>query len=651
MGIIRNPFMGALCAAVAAADSKDEEKKPKPRAEAGATVSVTAEATPVEASRTPNPVRVLDAEAIQARAPRLLSELLPDLAPGQALLYGGAGSLASLYLGAARARDTVILLDGIRITDASSLSPNFGTLGMAGVERAELLRGPASTLYGADAHGGVVALCSASSAPEGFSGGALLAGGSRGLRQGELRPAFGWGSGWAKLHAVAAEEEASIATDRPFRTTGSALSLGQRFGEGSLATLLYRNHYQGTPLPFTGDYLPPSYAFTPVFDATRESKLRNEQLIGSIRSLLTPTLFLEASAGQSLQDRLEPGLDRYRSQRNQAVLALIWNPAAAYTGTWKVDLSAERAGLLADRAEARHLSLATEQAFAWNETWRAVASLRLQKDRLEYRLGNATPLPERARQQAVWKAGLNWRHGGWRLYGSYGTSWNTPDLFALVHNLAGGYGDLADEKSHALYFGANHQSGPWQLRLEASRTWYDQVVNFKWLPGYAYKYENATQLRTQALEAALAHHRQDVHLELFVRLQEARNESVAKQLQLASGGALGRPFFSGGIRGDGRSGPWRSSFDWVFVGSSYQYFDQPGGVAGLHSHVNDLRLELGRNLGATWELALKGQHLLQRNWSREDWRNGRLLGRNDAYLVPQFPLPGRTVSMVLRTRF
>ncbi len=651
MGIIRNLFLGALCAALVAADRKDEEKKPKPKAEAGATVTVTAEATPVEATRTPNPVRMLDAEAIQARAPRVLAELLPELAPGQALHYGGAGSLASLYLGAARARDTVVLLDGIRITDASSLSPNFGTLGMAGVERAELLRGPASTLYGAEAHGGVVALSSASSAPAGFSGDALLASGNRGVIQGELRPALGWGSGWAKLHASAAAEEASIAADQPFRSAASALSLGQRFGAGTLATLLYRNHYQGTPLPFTGDYLPPSYAFTPVFDPARASTLRSEQLIGSVRSLLSPALLLEASAGLCLVARVEPGFARYRSQRNQGVLALIWSPAAAYTGTWKIDLSAERAGLLDDRAEARHLALASEQTLSWNEAWRAVASLRLQKDRLEYRLGNGPALPERARQRLVWKAGLNWRRDGWRLYGSYGTAWNTPDLFALVHNLAGGYGDLADENSHALQLGADFQRGPWQLRLEAARTWYDQVVNFTWLPGYAYKYENATHLRTQAFEAALAHQRPGSRLEVFARLQEARNEAVPQELQLASGGALGRPFFTGGIRGDGRSGPWRGSFDWVFVGSSYQYFDQPGGVAGLHSHLNDLRLEVGRKLGAAWELALKGEHLLQRSWSREDWLAGRIQGRNDAYLVPVFPLPGRTVSLVLRARF
>lgn len=651
MGITRKFGLGVLCATLAGAEPTEEQARPKPKAEAGATVTVTAEANPVDAAQTPNPVRVLDAEAIRARAPRVLADLLTDLAPGQVLPYGGPGAATSLYLGGTRARDTVVLLDGIRITDASGLSPDFGTLGLAGVERAELLRGPASTLYGADAHGGVVALCSASSAPQGFSGDALLAVGNRSLGQAEVRPAFGWSSGWAKLHASASTEAASITTDHPFRSAGAAFSIGQRFGEGSLATLLYRNHTQGTPLPFTGDYLPPIYAFTPVFDPSRESRLRSEQLIGSFRTLLSPSLHLEASAGQSLQARTEPKSDHYRSQRNQGVATLTWSPAAAYTATWKLDLSEERAGLLEDRAESRHLALATEQAFAWSDAFRAVASLRLQRDRLDYRPSAGSALPERTRQQAVWKAGLNWRRGGWRLYGSFGTSWNSPDLFALVHNLAHGHGDLADEKSHALQVGADWERGPWQLRLEASRTWYDQVVNFLWLPGYDYKYENGTQLRTQALEAALARKEGGLRLELYARLQEARNESAPGEVQLLSGGALGRPFFTAGLRGGGRRGKWTGAFDWVYVGSSYQYFDQPGGVAGLHSHVNDLRLEVGRSFGSAWEWTLRGQHLLQRAWTREDWLAGRIQGRNDAYLVPVFPLAGPTISMVLRTRF
>jgi outer membrane cobalamin receptor len=651
MGIPKKFALGALCLTLAGAEAAGPEKKPKAGPEAAATVTVTAEATPIEAARTPNPVRVMDAEAIQARAPRLLAELLPDLAPGQALVYGGAGTVASLYLGGARARDTVVLLDGIRITDASSLSPDFGTLGLAGIERAELLRGPASTLYGADAHGGVVSLCSPSSAPEGFSGSALLAGGNRGFLQGDFRPSLGWGSGWAKLHVTASEEEAAIAAERPFRSTGAAFSLGQRFGEGSLATLVYRNHFQGTPLPFTGDYLPPSYAFTPSFDPARQSLLRSEQLIGSFRGLLTPTLYVEASAGQNLQARLEPGADRYHSQRNQGVAKLVWSPDAAYTGTWMLDLNEERAAILQDRVAARHLALATEQAFAWNEALRAVASLRLQRDRLDYDLAAATPLPGRAHQQAVWKAGLNWKRGSWRLYGSYGNSWNTPDVYALVHNLSAGHGDLNDEKSHALQAGADYERGPWQLRLEAARTWYDQVVNFRWLPGFQYKYENGTQLRTQSCEATLTRSARAGRLEVFVRAQEARNESVAKESQLSSGGALGRPFFTAGLRGEGRTGPWRGAFAWIFVGSSYQYFDQPGAVDGLHSHVNDLRLEVGRRFGAAWDLALKGQHLLQRTWTREEWVAGRIQGRNDAYLVPVFPLPGPTVSLVLRIRF
>ncbi len=328
-----------LAAAEAVEDSGPPKGKAKPPAEAGATVTVTAESAPVEVAKTPNPVRILDADRLRTVQARTLGELLPELAPGQALLYGGPGSLGSLYLGGARAKDVAVLLDGIRISDAAGISPNFGTIALAGVERAELLRGPASTLYGADAHGGVIALSSAASAPDGLSGSMALAAGNRGGKQGQAAPSFGWGTGWARLSLGTREEEASIPADKAFRSAGGALSLGQQVGPDGLATLVYRNHYQATPLPFDAAYPPPFYAYTPVFDPRRESALRDEQLILGWRQLLGAGWMLEASAGHSLQQRLEPspyGAERYQGRRNQGVATLTWAPIAAYQASLRL---------------------------------------------------------------------------------------------------------------------------------------------------------------------------------------------------------------------------------------------------------------------------------------------------------------------------
>ncbi len=652
MGTARQAIILALGAVLAAGDPPPEPARPKPGADVGATVTVSAESAPVDTARTPSPVRVLDAERLRGAQARTLGELLPELAPGQALAYGGPGSLGSLYLGGARARDVVVLLDGIRISDAAGLSPNFGTIALAGVERAELLRGPASTLYGADAHGGVIALSSAASAPEGPGGSAALALGSRGLRQGQAAPSFGWGSGWARLSLAAREEEAAIPADRPFRSADGALSLGQRVGEGALATLVYRNHFQATPVPFDAAYPPPGYGYTPVFDPGRESALRDEQVIGGWRQVLGPAWVLEASAGQSLQQRLEPsafGAERYQGRRNQAVATLTWAPRAGYQAALRLDRYDEDARLNGDRARGVHAALATEHALEFAEAFRAVASLRWQRDAVDYLPEAAPALPRRESGQTVWKAGLNWTRGSGRLYASLGTAWNTPDLFALAHNLAGGYGDLANEKSRSLQAGGDWTPGPWHLRLEASRTHYGQVVAFVPLGGWDYRYENGTGLRVQGLEGAVARRGEGWRAEAFARTQEARNESVPAPLRFRSSGATGRPFFTGGLAGEARLGGIRLAGRWTWTGSSYQYFDALSAVDGTRTHVNDLALEAAWKPGAgRWTLLLKGEHLLQRAWTREDWLADRMLRRNDAFLVPVFPLPGPTVSLEAR---
>jgi outer membrane receptor protein involved in Fe transport len=628
--------------------------KAKPDAEAGATVTVTAESAPVEVGKTPNPVRILDAERLRAVQVRTLGELLPELVPGQALAWGGPGSVASLYLGGARAKDVAVLLDGIRISDAAGLSPNFGTIALAGVERAELLRGPASTLYGADAHGGVIALSSGAPAPDGLSGSAALGLGNRGLKQGQAAPSFGWGSGWARLNLGAREEQASIPADKAFRSAGGALSLGQKVGEDGLATLVYRNQFVATPIPFDAAYPEPYFAYTPVFDPKRESVLRDEQLIGSWRQILGTAWILEASMGQSLQQRLEPssyGPERYQGRRNQGVATLKWTPAPTYQASLRLDRYDESARLKGDQATGTHLALATEHAVEFADAFRAVASLRWQRDGIDYLPEAAPALPTRTSSQAVWKAGLNWKRGNGRVYLSYGSAYNTPDLFSLTHNLAGGYGDLANEKSRGLQVGGDWISGPWQTRLEASRSWYSQVVNFVPLAGWNYRYENGTGLRIQGIEGSLAYQGAAWRLEAFARSQEARNESVPEAQRFRSSGATGRPFLTCGLNGHAMLGDLKLAGRWTWVGSSYQYFDALYGVEGTRTHLNDLALEAAWKLDSRWTIALRGEHLLQRNWTKEDWLADRILRRNDAYLAPVFPLPGPTLSLEARVGF
>ncbi len=80
-------------------------------------------------------------------------------------------------------RRIMVLLDGIPLNDPLGLAPDLFDVDWAAVRRVEVLRGPASALYGAAAGGGVIDISTRDGGPEKASGGASLALGSYGFRK------------------------------------------------------------------------------------------------------------------------------------------------------------------------------------------------------------------------------------------------------------------------------------------------------------------------------------------------------------------------------------------------------------------------------------------------------------------------------------
>merc|ERR1711964_351291 len=69
---------------------------------------------------------------------------------------GSYGKTTSVFLRGAGSSGTVLLLDGIRLRSASAGIPPWQFLPPELMERVELVRGAKSSLYGADAVGGVI---------------------------------------------------------------------------------------------------------------------------------------------------------------------------------------------------------------------------------------------------------------------------------------------------------------------------------------------------------------------------------------------------------------------------------------------------------------------------------------------------------------
>lgn len=122
-------------------------------------VVVTASRSPKKISEIGKVVRVISAETLAQSQGRTLPEVLNNIA---GITIGGNGGnpadVKAVYMRGASAANTLILIDGIPVNDASEISGeyNISAIPIDIIERVEILKGGNSTLYGSDAVAGVI---------------------------------------------------------------------------------------------------------------------------------------------------------------------------------------------------------------------------------------------------------------------------------------------------------------------------------------------------------------------------------------------------------------------------------------------------------------------------------------------------------------
>lgn len=122
-------------------------------------VVVTASRSPKKISEIGKVARVITAETLSRSQGRTLPEVLNNVA---GITIGGNGNnpgdVKSVFLRGATAANTLILIDGIPVNDASEITGqyNISAIPVDQVERIEILKGGNSTLYGSDAVAGVI---------------------------------------------------------------------------------------------------------------------------------------------------------------------------------------------------------------------------------------------------------------------------------------------------------------------------------------------------------------------------------------------------------------------------------------------------------------------------------------------------------------
>jgi vitamin B12 transporter len=240
---------GFAPAKVAIAASKDNQIT-LALAPASERVIVTATGSPVALEDAGVAADVFTAKDFEAPHTPFVADLLRD-DPGLSVVQSGQnGALISLFVRGGDSDAALVLLDGIPITEPGG-SMDFSHLTAAGLDRMEVIRGPESALFGAEASSAVIQMFTAHGDPE-----ATMPHGSLVYDRGSFSTDH-WSAslngGLAKRidYAFTTDQFRSTGefTNSAFRVTTGTVNLGFRISDKTQVRAVYRefDSYTGDP--------------------------------------------------------------------------------------------------------------------------------------------------------------------------------------------------------------------------------------------------------------------------------------------------------------------------------------------------------------------------------------------------------------------
>ncbi len=275
--------------------------------------------------------RVISRREIEAAQPADLPALLRQLTSIDVAQTGPLGSQTSLFLRGADSRQVLVLVDGVPYARADFGTASWQYLPVDQIERVEIVRGNHSSVYGAQAIGGVVQIVTRRATTPQFSVGV----GSQGTRQVSAAAGTSFGAG-----ETATRVSASLSTRRTdgysardaavdpganpdrdsARQSGASARLEQGWAPGhrtqlALGTSRTRSGYDG---------------FTPGLDDVLTTRVQSVALTS--RHTLARDWTLDAEAGQTSESFADPtGFTPEADNRVRNVgLTLGWQPAPAH---------------------------------------------------------------------------------------------------------------------------------------------------------------------------------------------------------------------------------------------------------------------------------------------------------------------------------
>ena len=438
------------------------------------TVVVTGTREPTSPNRLAADVAVIDEGTLRDTRADSLADLLRREAGLQLSRSGGPGQSTGLFIRGAASQQSLVLVDGVRVGSATLGYAAAEALGLSALERVEVLRGPGSSVHGADAVGGAVNLITRrGEGPAQLD--ARLAVGGYGSREGSLGLRGSSGI-WDYAANVAQERSSGVSALRPGDLFGNhnpdrdgyslgtahlrlgvAPAAGHRVGLMLLSTRL-NSQYDSS------EFLPPTYAQDNTADF--RTKLHTDVAALDWRGTLATGLIGSARVSRSVDDASNGGreLSHFRTVRELvgAQLAL----QGVLPGQWVLGVEhqqdkAQSSSYLADASRRNNAvvleTTGTVHAWSWQADLRRDDSSDFGAVNSAQLGGSVTLMP------------------GLRLRALAGNTFRAPSFNDLVYP---GYGvpTLRPERGRSAEVGLVWRQGPNQSVSEASATLYRNRV-------------------------------------------------------------------------------------------------------------------------------------------------------------------------------
>ena len=549
-----------------------------------APVFITATRLPLPARDVLSDVVSIDAQAIRDSGAGSLVELLQSRGGAEIAVNGGPGQTSSVFLRGSNANHVVVLIDGVRVNSATAGSNAFEQMPLNQIDRIEIRRGPSSSLYGADAIGGVIQIYTT----RGAHNSARLAAGSWRGREAALSVGREFGAtrvsanlGYQSSGGYSATNVQNVYSFDPDRDTYRNVNFG-----GSLS------HEWAASQTLTAQLL--RSEGTTDFDsgADADGNYRddlNRQRLSTLslesRNRLTAgwvsSLRLARGTDDSVVTGLYPG--RFRTDQDQA--------------TWQNDLSA-LGGQVATGLEWRRESVSSGTLYAQTRRdIRAVfasyaADWQAQLLQVSVRHDDNTQFGGRTTGNLAY----GWRVTPlWRLSASAGTAFKAPsynDLY-YVSDFFSGNPQLRPERSRSAELAVRYTHAGLQAGLTAFQSRITDLIasdpTFTTVVNVNQARIGGTTLNTAYAGSGWSGRAEWTH-------QDAVDDATGLQL-------VRRARDHGSASMETTSGPWRGGVEWVLSGARYDSAaNSPASRMGGYGLLN---LRAGRVLTPELTLSLK----------------------------------------------